>query len=158
MTAGLLLALKVLVAALIFAIGLGSTPGDLAYLWRRPGLLLRSVVAMYVAVPLAILALVLLDLIYLRIWLPGFWRFADRYLELPLTVVLLWAMGELDWIGPLERALSWLGQHSYGLYLGQILTHNAFIYVFGGSCTLYGCEDGLFEEFNLWIYIIDFKK
>lgn len=101
---------------------------------------------------LAIFALLLLDLVYLRVWLPGFWRFADRYLELPLTVLLLWAMGELDWIEPLERGLSWLGQHSYGLYLGQILTHNAFIYVFGGSCTLYGCEDGLFEEFNLWIY------
>jgi BASS family bile acid:Na+ symporter len=58
MTGIILLALKASVGVLIFAIGLGSTPGDLAYLWRRPGLLLRSVLAMYVAVPVAILALV----------------------------------------------------------------------------------------------------
>jgi ABC-type antimicrobial peptide transport system permease subunit len=34
--------LKLCVAALIFAIGLGSSLGDLTYLGRRPGLLLRS--------------------------------------------------------------------------------------------------------------------
>ena len=45
--------LKLCVSALIFAIGLGSTLGDLTYLWRRPGLLLRSLLAMYVLVPLA---------------------------------------------------------------------------------------------------------
>jgi len=50
----LLLVLKVSVVAFIFAIGLGSTMGDLTYLWRRPGLLTRSLLAMYVAVPLAV--------------------------------------------------------------------------------------------------------
>jgi BASS family bile acid:Na+ symporter len=54
----LLTALKVSVAALILAIGLGSTPADLGYLWRRPRLLLRSVLAMYLVVPLAALVLV----------------------------------------------------------------------------------------------------
>ena len=53
MTETLLLVLKLSVVALIFAIGLGSTPADLAYLWRRPGQLVRSLLAMYVAVPLA---------------------------------------------------------------------------------------------------------
>jgi BASS family bile acid:Na+ symporter len=48
--------LKLCVAALIFAIGLGSSLGDLTYLGRRPGLLLRSLLAMYVLVPLAALA------------------------------------------------------------------------------------------------------
>ena len=42
-------------AGLILAIGMGSTLRDLLYLWRRPGLLLRSLLAMYVAVPLVAL-------------------------------------------------------------------------------------------------------
>jgi BASS family bile acid:Na+ symporter len=49
----LLVAIKLSVVVLTFGIGLGSTPADLAYLWRRPGLLVRSLVAMYVAVPVA---------------------------------------------------------------------------------------------------------
>jgi bile acid:Na+ symporter, BASS family len=53
MTATLLLILKLAVVALIFATGLGSTPADVSYLWRRPSELLRSLFAMYVAVPLA---------------------------------------------------------------------------------------------------------
>ena len=51
--AALLIAIKLSVVLLTFAIGLGSAPGDVAYLWRRPGLLVRSLVAMYVAVPAA---------------------------------------------------------------------------------------------------------
>jgi BASS family bile acid:Na+ symporter len=58
MTATILLVLKLSVVTLILAIGLGSTPADLTYLWRRPVQLLRSLVAMYVAVPVAALALV----------------------------------------------------------------------------------------------------
>lgn len=51
MTWGLLLTLKLAVGVIIFAIGLGSTLRDLTYLWHRPGLLVRSLVAMYVVVP-----------------------------------------------------------------------------------------------------------
>jgi bile acid:Na+ symporter, BASS family len=58
MTAAPLILLKVAVAGIILAIGMGSTLKDVTYLWRRPGLLLRSVLAMYVLVPLAALALV----------------------------------------------------------------------------------------------------
>ena len=43
---------------IILAIGMDSTLKDATHLWRRPGLLLRSVLAMYVLVPLAALALV----------------------------------------------------------------------------------------------------
>jgi len=50
----LLLIIKVAVTALIFGVGLGSTASDLTYLWRRPGQLVRSLLAMYVAVPLAV--------------------------------------------------------------------------------------------------------
>jgi|SRR5271156_530736 len=58
MTATLLILLKVAVAIIILAIGMDSTLRDATYLWRRPGLLLRSVLAMYMLVPLAALALV----------------------------------------------------------------------------------------------------
>jgi BASS family bile acid:Na+ symporter len=56
-TETLLLVLKLSVVALIFAIGLGSTPADLVYLWRRPGQLVRSLLAMYVVVPVAALVM-----------------------------------------------------------------------------------------------------
>ena len=63
MTAALLLLLKAAVGVIIFAIGLDSTADDALFLPRRPGLLLRSLLAMYVVVPLAALMLVgLLDL------------------------------------------------------------------------------------------------
>jgi bile acid:Na+ symporter, BASS family len=58
MTPTLLLLLKLSVVTIILAIGMSSTMGDVSYLLRRPGLLLRSVVAMYVLVPLTALVLV----------------------------------------------------------------------------------------------------
>jgi predicted Na+-dependent transporter len=58
MTAALLVVLKTCVATLLCAIGLGSIPADLAYMLRRPALLSRFLLAMYVAVPLAALAIV----------------------------------------------------------------------------------------------------
>jgi BASS family bile acid:Na+ symporter len=63
MTWALLLTLKLAVSVVIFAIGLGSTLEDLTHLWRRPRLLLRSLVAMYVLVPaLAVGMVTVLDL------------------------------------------------------------------------------------------------
>jgi predicted Na+-dependent transporter len=63
MTATLLLLLKAAVGVIIFAIGLDSTADDALFLPRRPGLMLRSLLAMYVVVPLAALMLVgILDL------------------------------------------------------------------------------------------------
>ncbi len=58
MTVTLLVLLKVIVTAIIFGIGLDSTPREAVRLFRHPALLLRSVLAMYVLVPLAALALV----------------------------------------------------------------------------------------------------
>src|SRR5262245_58133516 len=60
MTPVLLIAIKLSVAALILAIGLGATLQDLLYLWRRPRLLLRALLAMYVLVPAAAVLLVAL--------------------------------------------------------------------------------------------------
>ena len=57
MTDTILLVLKLSVVTLIFGIGLGSTANDLAYLWHRPRQLVRSLVAMYVVVPLVLLLL-----------------------------------------------------------------------------------------------------
>ncbi len=64
MTATLLLLLKFAVGVIILAIGMDSTLKDVTYLWRRPGLLLRSLLAMYVLVPLA--ALILVKLLTLK--------------------------------------------------------------------------------------------
>jgi bile acid:Na+ symporter, BASS family len=54
----LLVCLAWAVRLMIFALGLRTTASDVAYLWRRPGLLLRSVLAMYVVVPLAAVLMV----------------------------------------------------------------------------------------------------
>ena len=58
MTAALLVVLKSCVVVMLCAIGIGSTLADLTYLLRRPSLLFRSLFAMYVAMPLAALAIV----------------------------------------------------------------------------------------------------
>jgi BASS family bile acid:Na+ symporter len=58
MTMMLLLLLKLAVGVIIFAIGLDSTASDTIRLLRRPGLLLRSLLAMYVLVPLVAFLLV----------------------------------------------------------------------------------------------------
>ena len=53
MTSILLICLKLSVVALLLAIGMLSTMKEIRYLWQRPRLLLRSVLAMYILVPLA---------------------------------------------------------------------------------------------------------
>ena len=53
MTPILLLLLKLSVVALLLAVGMLSTMKEVTYLWRRPRLLLRSVLAMYILVSLA---------------------------------------------------------------------------------------------------------
>lgn len=58
MTATLLLLLKAAVGVIIFAIGMDSTAKDAMHLLHRPGLLLRSVLAMYLGVPLAAFVMV----------------------------------------------------------------------------------------------------
>ena len=52
MTELLLLSIKFSISALILAIGMAATVTDIAYLWQRPMLLIRSLAAMYVFVPL----------------------------------------------------------------------------------------------------------
>jgi BASS family bile acid:Na+ symporter len=47
----LLLALKISVAVLLFATGMGVTAKDVVWLWRRPILLGKSILAMYVVAP-----------------------------------------------------------------------------------------------------------
>jgi bile acid:Na+ symporter, BASS family len=57
-TQALLLTLKGSVAVLIFAVGLASGLRDLRYLLQHPGTMLRSLLAMYVVVPVLVLAAV----------------------------------------------------------------------------------------------------
>jgi peptidoglycan/LPS O-acetylase OafA/YrhL len=51
-------------------------------------------------------------------------------IDIPLTIVLLFAMSGLRWVPQLAEALAWCGQHSWGLYLGQLLTHT-YVYALG---------------------------
>lgn len=95
MVAALLLTLKVTVMALILAIGMDSTLEDLTYLLRRPGLLVRSVLAMYVVVPLV--ALLFVKLLVLP---PG--------VEVALLVIAVSAGGLM-----LPRKLMGVGDGSY---------------------------------------------
>jgi len=55
----MLLTLKFAIAALVFATGLSATREDLFWIWRKPGLLGRSFLAMYVLVPLVAIAMTL---------------------------------------------------------------------------------------------------
>ncbi|CAG4889560.1 bile acid:sodium symporter family protein [Paraburkholderia saeva] len=59
MTETLLILLKVSIAVVIACIGAGTSPSELTWLWRRPGLLIRSLTAMYLLVPLVAFGLVL---------------------------------------------------------------------------------------------------
>jgi len=48
----LLILLKTSIGALIFAIGMTATAEDIVYLWSRPALLFKSIIAMYVVMPM----------------------------------------------------------------------------------------------------------
>jgi len=59
----LLLILKTSIATLIFAIGMTAMIDDIVYLWRRPVLLVKSIVAIYLVMPsVAVLMARVLDL------------------------------------------------------------------------------------------------
>ena len=64
---------------------------------------------------------------------------------LPLTVVLLAGFNVAPRVPLATAILAWLGRSSYGLYLGQLLVHNAFVFVLG--IALYG-------QLNLWLYTL----
>src|SRR5215471_18581364 len=49
----LTLVFQVAIIGTVFGFGLNSTRDDLLYLWRRPGLLVRSVLAVLVVMPIA---------------------------------------------------------------------------------------------------------
>lgn len=72
--------------------------------------------------------------------------YARFVISLPLTVLALALFARLPRLAGVTTPLVWLGQSSYGLYLGQLLTHNAF--VFG-----YGWPD-LYQRLNLWLYTV----
>ena len=73
MTLALLLLLKAAVSIIIFAVGLDFTPADATWLLRRPDRLLRSLLAMYVLVPLAAVVLVKSVSRWPRAWRSACW-------------------------------------------------------------------------------------
>jgi len=73
----------------------------------------------------------------------GLAPYAAALVPLPLTALLLAAWRLLPRLAAVTPALEWLGQSSYGVYLGQLLTHNAFVFALGL---------GLYQRHNLWLY------
>jgi len=70
---------------------------------------------------------------------------------LPLSVVLLAGFNVAPRVSLVTPALAWLGRSSYGLYLGQLLVHNAFVFVYG--IALYSGQLNLWLwPLNLWLY------
>jgi peptidoglycan/LPS O-acetylase OafA/YrhL len=76
---------------------------------------------------------------------PEWMAFTDRLVELPLTVLLLALCRLVPRIPLVTAALVWLGQSSYGVYLGQLLVHNAFVFRYGLA---------LYTRVNLWLYTL----
>lgn len=74
----------------------------------------------------------------------GLAAYAERLEDLPLTTLLLVAALPLARVPLLGGELEWLGQSSYGVYIGQLITHNAFVYAFG--------LPGLYQRLDLWLY------
>jgi peptidoglycan/LPS O-acetylase OafA/YrhL len=65
---------------------------------------------------------------------------------LPLTVLLLSVCARLPERARVASALAWLGQSSYGVYLGQLLTHNVLLFAVG--------YPDLYQRLNLWLYAV----
>ncbi|HWP65490.1 MAG TPA: acyltransferase [Candidatus Limnocylindria bacterium] len=65
---------------------------------------------------------------------------------LPLTVLLLVGLRPLASVPLLAPSLAWLGRSSYGIYIGQLLTHNLFVYHFGLL--------GLPQRVDPWLYTL----
>ncbi|SAL87558.1 Sodium Bile acid symporter family protein [Caballeronia arvi] len=60
MTETVLILLKLSIGVLIAGVGAGSSLQDITFIWRRPGMLLRSLTAMYLLVPLVAFGIVLI--------------------------------------------------------------------------------------------------
>ena len=65
---------------------------------------------------------------------------------LPLCVLLLSLFARLPHLAGITTAIVWLGQSSYGVYLGQLLTHNALLFAVGFPA--------LYQQLNLWLYTL----
>jgi peptidoglycan/LPS O-acetylase OafA/YrhL len=50
---------------------------------------------------------------------------------LALTVVLLAVLRPVARVAVVAPALEWLGRSSYGIYIGQLIVHNLFVYAYG---------------------------
>lgn len=109
MESGLLTVMKVSVTALILAIGMDSTLADLTHLLRRPALLARSLLAMYVAVPLAALG-------------------AVHFLDLPLGVEMALLVLAISAGAPLlPRKMMHLGD---GAYIFSLVVTSSVLAIF----------------------------
>ena len=112
------------------------------------GMLLASWIGRLGVRTAVVSALLLVPLIALQRGVPvaGLDAYGERLMDLPLTTLLLVCAAPLAGVPVLAPALVWLGQSSYGVYVGQMITHNAFVYALG--------LPGLYQRLDLWLYTL----
>jgi len=99
---------------------------------RRAGFAAAAVFAVYLAVPLALGARAPWQLVPREnLAASSATACAQRLMDLPVTVLLLLACRPIARVALFARPLGWLGNESYGIYLGQMITHNAITMYFG---------------------------
>jgi peptidoglycan/LPS O-acetylase OafA/YrhL len=64
-------------------------------------------------------------------WMTNLSATLRRLTDIPVCMVLLFALQALSSIGPIAAPLVWLGNESYAMYLGQMVTHNVLCFAFG---------------------------
>ena len=91
---------------------------------------------------------------------PQLGPYIDTLIDLPLVVALLVAFRAMPTIPLVTPALLWLGVNSWGVYLGQMLIHNAVVYQCGFlpdlAPNLAACNFPLGDDASLgrWIYTL----
>jgi len=89
--------------------------------------------------------------------------YADAVIDFPLAVALLAALRPLAAVPVVAPALAWLGVSSWGLYLGQMLVHNAVVYRCGilpdmapdlAACNFPFVNVASVEHLDRWLYTL----
>jgi peptidoglycan/LPS O-acetylase OafA/YrhL len=75
-------------------------------------------------------------LVHHGVFLPRASEYAGALIDLPLAILLLGALRALPHVPVVTPALAWLGVSSWGLYLGQLLVHNAVVFRCGVAAEL----------------------
>jgi peptidoglycan/LPS O-acetylase OafA/YrhL len=94
---------------------------------------------------------------------PELSAYADAVIAYPLAVALLAALRPFAAVPVVAPALAWLGVSSWGLYLGQMLVHNAVAYRCGllqdlapnlGACHFPFADGASAGHLDRWLYTL----